>query len=108
MYRINSLFYSGFMEDSTYPARDFIPHSACGLMGYESLSLGMCHLPFSPHRITNISHYCLVDWNPQSLEHGNLTSKMINLKQLDNLLFMYICTKQFPDHIPYISEFLAN
>ncbi len=48
------LFYSGFMEDGTYPARDFISHSVCGHIGYESLSLGMYHLPFSPHRITNI------------------------------------------------------
>ncbi len=67
------------MEDGTYPARDFIPHSACGLMEYESLSLGMCHLPFSPHRITNNilpfhwqqGHF--PDWGPW--RHKNIACK---------------------------------
>ena len=43
-------------ERLLYPIRPtFIPHEdiGIGLMGYESLSLGMCHLPFSPHKITN-------------------------------------------------------
>ncbi len=49
-------------------------YAVCGLLGYESLSLGMCHLPFSPHRITNniylrgvaISSIRNVDFVPKS------------------------------------------
>ena len=44
------------MEEGKYKARDFIPHSACGLIRCESFSLGMCHLPFSSHKITNNMH----------------------------------------------------
>ncbi len=56
MYRI-TLFYSGFMEDGTYPAQDFhtypIQHSASWGMKVPHLE-NMCLLSFSPHRITNI------------------------------------------------------